>query len=151
VFDLSASLGLLAFSLGDLFDSTSIVGSLAASIAAPLLDFGRIQAEIEGASAEKKAAYEMYRAAAYTALGDSETAYGLIAAADREATAAQVEATSLKRAAQLAEARQRAGLADFLTVLDARRAADTSGERAAAAVGRARRARILLWQTLGGS
>lgn len=151
VFDLSASLGLLAFGLGDLFDSNSIVGTLAASVAAPLLDFGRIQAEIDGAAAEKQAAFAAYMNAVYTALGDSETAYGLIAAADGEATAARAEASSLQRAAQIAEARQRAGLDDFLTVLDARRAADASGERAVAAVGRARRARILLWQALGGS
>ena len=149
-FDLSASLGLLAFGIGDLFSSQSIVGSLAASVAAPLLDFGRIQAEIDGAAAEKKAAFEAYRRAVYTALGDAETAYGLVAAADLEAAAVQAEMASLQRAAQLAETRQRAGLADFLTVLEARRAADASGERAAAATGRARRARVLLWQALGG-
>lgn len=149
-FDLSASLGLLAFGLGDLFSSSSIVGSLAASVAAPLLDFGRIQAEIDGAAAEKKAAFEAYRRAVYTALGDAETAYGLVAAADSEAAAAQAEMASLQRAARLAETRQRAGLADFLTVLEARRAADASGERAASAAGRARRARVILWQALGG-
>ena len=151
VFDLSASIGLLAFGLGDLFDSNSIVGTLAASVAAPLIDFGRIQAEIDSAAAEKKAAFAAYRNAVYTALGDSETAYGLIAAADREAQAARAEASSLQRAARIAQTRQRAGLADFLTVLEARRAADASGERAAAAAGRARRARVLLWQALGGS
>jgi outer membrane protein TolC len=36
-------------------------------------------------------------------------------------------------------------------VLEARRAADASGERAAAARGRAQRARVVLWQALGGS
>jgi NodT family efflux transporter outer membrane factor (OMF) lipoprotein len=149
-FDLSASLGLLAFGLGDVFSSNSIVGSLAASVAAPLLDFGRIQAEIDGAAAEKKAAFEAYRRAVYTALGDAEMAYGLVAAADSEAAAAQAEMASLQHAARLAETRQRAGIADFLTVLEARRAADASGERAAAAAGRARRARVILWQALGG-
>ncbi|WP_100259786.1 efflux transporter outer membrane subunit [Qipengyuania seohaensis] len=150
VFDLSAAIGLLAFSPGDLFDSDSIIGSLAASVAAPLLDFGRIEAEIDGAAAEKRAAFEAYRGAVYTALGDAEGAYGLVAAADREAAAAAQEAASLQRAASLAEVRQRAGLADFLTVLEARRAADASGERAAAALGRAERARVILWQALGG-
>lgn len=151
VFDLSATIGLLAFGLGNLFDAESVVGSLAASLAAPLLDFGRIQAEIDGAAAEKRAAFEAYRGAVYTALGDAEAAYGLVAASDNEAAAAAQEAASLHRAAQLAEVRQRAGLADFLTVLDARRAADASGERAAAARGRASRARVLLWQALGGN
>lgn len=150
VFDLSANVGLLAFGLGSLFDSDSLVGSLAASVAAPLLDFGRIQAEIDGAAAAKKGAFARYRSTIYTALGEAEANYALVAAADREATAAGEEAQSLARAARLADTRYRAGLADFLTVLEARRAADASGERAAAAFGRARRARVLLWQALGG-
>ncbi|KWV94135.1 efflux transporter outer membrane subunit [Erythrobacter sp. AP23] len=149
-FDLSGAIGLLAFGIGDLFDSESVVGSLAATIAGPLLDFGRIQAEIDGAAAEKKAAFEAYRGAVYTALGDAEAGYGLVAAADVEAQAAAAEAANLQRAARLANTRYEAGLADFLTVLEARRAADASGERAAAALGRAQRARVLLWQALGG-
>lgn len=149
-FDLSAVIGLLAFSPADLFDEDSIVGSLAATVAGPLLDFGRIESEVDGAAAEKRAAFQSYRSAVYTALGDAEAAYGLVAAADRELAAAAAEAASLRRAASLAETRQQAGLADFLTVLEARRAADASGERAAAALGRARRARVLLWQALGG-
>lgn len=151
VFDLSGAIGLLAFGAGDLFDNELLVGSLVGSIAGPLLDFGRIRAEIDGAAASKKIAFEAYRGAVYTALGDAETGYGLVAAADSEAAAAASEAASLQRAARLANTRYEAGLADFLTVLEARRAADASGERAAAALGRARRARVLLWQALGGS
>ena len=147
---LSGALGLLAFDLGNLFDSDSEVYSGAGSILAPLLDFGRIEAEIDGAAAEKRAAFQAYRGAVFTALGDAETAYGLVAAGDAEAAAAQAERQQLERAASLAETRYRAGLADFLTVLEARRAADASGERAASALGRAQRARILLWQALGG-
>ncbi|HBQ54990.1 MAG TPA: multidrug transporter, partial [Erythrobacter sp.] len=150
VFDLSGAIGLLAFGIGDVFDNESLVGSLAGSIAGPLLDFGRIAAEIDGAAAGKRAAFEAYRGAVYTALGDAEAAYGVVATADAEAAAAAREAAALQRAARLANARFEAGLADFLTVLDARRAADASGERAAAAQGRARRARVLLWQALGG-
>lgn len=149
-FSLNGAIGLLAFSPADLFDEDSIVGSLAAAVAAPLLDFGRIQAEIDSAAADKRAAFQTYRGAVYSALGDAEGGYALVAAADREAASVRREADSLQRAARLAETRQRAGLADFLTVLEARRAADAAGERAAAAEGRARRARVLLWQALGG-
>lgn len=148
--NLSAVVGLLAFNPADLFDEDSIVGSLAAGIAAPLLDFGRIEAEIDGAAANKKAAYAAYRGAVFQALGDTEAAYGIVAAADTEAALAAQERDELQRAASLANTRYRAGLADFLTVLEARRAADASGERAAAALGRAHRARVLLWQALGG-
>ncbi|WP_128891166.1 efflux transporter outer membrane subunit [Erythrobacter sp. HKB08] len=149
-FDLSATLGLLAFDLGDLFDSDSIVGSLTAGLLAPILDFGRIEAEIDGAAANKRGAFQGYRGAVFTALGDAEAGYGLVVAADNELAAAQREFASAERAASLADTRYRAGLSDFLTVLEARRAADASGERAAAARGRAERARVLLWQALGG-
>lgn len=147
---LSAVLGLLAFNIGDLFDSDALVGTLAGNVAAPLVDFGRIEAEIDGAAASKRAAFQAYRGSVFQALGDAEAAYGLVAAADEEAALAGREHANLQRAADIADTRYRAGLASFLEVLDARRAADASGEREAAAIGRAQRARILLWQALGG-
>ena len=150
-FNLSAAIGILAFGLGEVFDENSIVGSLAASVAAPLLDFGRIGAEIDAAEADKIAAFEAYRGAVFTALGDAESAYALVQATDAQASAARDEQESAQRAAALADVRYRAGLADFLTVLEARRSADASGERAAAALGQARRARVVLWQALGGT
>lgn len=149
--NLSATLGLLAFGLSGLFDTDAVVGGIGADLAAPLLDFGRIAAEIDVAAADKRAAFARYRRAVFTALGDAEASYALIAAADREAAATAHEAATADRQARLADVRYRAGLSDFLTVIESRRAADASGERAAAAGGRAARARVLLWQALGGS
>lgn len=51
----------------------------------------------------------------------------------------------------LTEMRCRAGLADFLSDLEARRAVSGSGKGAAAALGRAPQARVLLWRSLGGT
>ncbi|MEL6877608.1 MAG: efflux transporter outer membrane subunit [Pseudomonadota bacterium] len=149
-FTLSAVLGLLAFNPADIFDEDSLVGSLSAGLAAPLLDFGRIEAEIDGAAANKRAAFAAYRGAVFQALGEAETGYGLVEATDRQADLAGRERDELQRAARLADTRYRAGLADFLTVLEARRAADDSGARAAIAAGEAQRARVLLWLALGG-
>lgn len=149
-FDLNAALGLLAFNPGDIFDSDSLIGSLAASIAGPLLDFGRVEALIGGAAADKRTAFQAYRGVVFSALGEAEAAYGLVAAADAEALAAREEQATTARSAQLADTRFRAGLSDFLTVLEARRVADASGDRLAASIGRARRARVILWQALGG-
>lgn len=148
---LDASLGLLAFGLGNLFDSDSVVGSLGASLAAPLLDFGRIAADIDAAAAGKRAAFQAYRGAVYTALGEAEAAYGVIAAADREELSARRELIALDRAARLIADRQRAGLADMTALTEALRQALASRERAVAAEGRAARARVVLWQALGGS
>jgi NodT family efflux transporter outer membrane factor (OMF) lipoprotein len=147
---LSGVIGLLAFDPEDFFDSDSIIGTLTAGIAGPLLDFGRVGAGIDAAAADKRAAFAAYRGAVFTALGDAEAAYGVVTAADNEARLSVAERDQLTRAASLAETRYRAGLASFLEVLEARRAADASGERAAAALGRAQRARIVLWQALGG-
>lgn len=148
---LSGVIGLLAFDLDRMFDENSLVGTLTAAVAGPLIDFGRVGARIDGAAADKQAAFAAYRGAVFQALGDAEAAYGLVAASDSEAALAVSERDQLTRAASLADARYKAGLASFLDVLEARRAADASGERAAAALGRAARARIVLWQALGGS
>ena len=51
---LSGALGLLSFDLGRLFDDQSQVYSASAGVLAPLLDFGRIQAQIDGAAAGKR-------------------------------------------------------------------------------------------------
>lgn len=149
---LSGALGLLAFDFDALFDDQdSQVGSVGGSLAGPLLDFGRVAAEIDRSEAETLGAFASYRGAVFTALGDAEAAYLGVEAADRQAAATATEAKQAARAAHLSEVRFRAGLSDFLTVLEARRSADGSGERAAIASGQARRARVLLWQALGGS
>lgn len=146
---LSGVIGLLAFDPEDLFND-SIIGTLTAGIAGPLLDFGRVGAGIDAAAADKRAAFAVYRGAVFQALGDAEAAYGVVAAADTEAQLAVTQRDQLNRAAAIADTRYRAGLASFLEVLEARRAADASGEAAAAALGRAARARVVLWQALGG-
>ena len=146
---LSGVIGLLAFDPEDFFND-SVVGTLTAAVAGPLLDFGRVGEGIDAAAADKRAAFAAYRGAVFQALGDAEAAYGTITAADAESRLAMDEHRQLTRAASLAETRYKAGLASFLDVLEARRAADASGERAAAAMGRALRASIVLWQALGG-
>jgi NodT family efflux transporter outer membrane factor (OMF) lipoprotein len=148
---LSSALGLLALSVGGLFDSDALSGSVRGELAAPLLDFGRIAADIDRAESGTFEAFANYRDAVFTALGDVEGSYALVAAADRELAAALVEAAATDRAARLSETRFRAGLSNFLLVLDAQRLALAAGERAVAARGRALRARITLWQALGGS
>jgi multidrug efflux system outer membrane protein len=147
---LSGVIGLLAFDPANFFDTDSLVGTLTAAVAGPLLDFGRVGAQIDAAAADKRAAFAAYRGAVFQALGDAEAAYGVVTAADAEAKLAVSQRDQLARAAAIAETRYKAGLASFLDVLEARRAADSSGENAAAALGRAARARIVLWQALGG-
>jgi outer membrane protein TolC len=115
-----------------------------------LLDFGRVAADIDRAEAGTFEAFANYRDAVFTALGDAEGSYALVAAADLELAAATAEAAAADRAASLTETRFRAGLSNLLLVLDARRLALAAGDRVTAARGRALRARISLWLALGG-
>lgn len=149
-FTLSSALGLLSLSVGGLFDSDALRASAGGDLAAPLLDFGRIAADIDQAEAATLEAFASYRDSVFTALGDAEGGYALVAATDRELASALAEASATDRAARLTEVRFRAGLSNLLLVLDARRLALAAGERAALARGRALRARIALWQALGG-
>jgi outer membrane protein, multidrug efflux system len=149
-FTLSSALGLLAFSVGGLFDSDAITGSLGAGIAGPLLDFGRIQAEIDGSKAQTRIAFEELRKASFTALGEAESSFGQLAAADREAELLERQAAREADVAKVSASRYRAGLESLIAVLDQDRVAYQARQQAVAAKGRAARARLALWQSLGG-
>jgi outer membrane protein, multidrug efflux system len=150
-FTLSSALGLLAFSLGGLFDSDAITGQLSAGIAGPLLDFGRIEAEIAQSKAQTRIAFEELRKITFTALGEAEGSFGVVAATDREAELLTAQARRETDVARVTASRQRAGLDSMIAVLDADRIAYQAAQQAVAAKGRAQRARLALWQSLGGS
>ena len=148
---LSAGLGLLAFSLGGLFDSEALVGNAGAGLAAPLLDFGRLRADEARARAGTAEALALYRGAVFRALGEAESGYALIGNLAGQVEAARRQAALQERAATLAETRFRAGLTSFLDVYQARQSAAGAQDAVVAAEGRLARARVLLWQALGGS
>lgn len=148
---LSGTLGLLAFALGDLFSADTLVGSVGAGIAGPLLDFGRVGAEIDASKARAKEAFADYRGAVFTALGDAETAYGQVAAADEEVAALEHQQALEQDALHLADIRYRRGLDDFRTVLNAQRQVNAVNSNVNAAIGRRDRTRVALWLALGGS
>ncbi len=148
---LSGAIGLLSFALGDLFSNDAVVGSLGAGIAGPLLDFGRVGAQIDQSKANAREAFASYRGTVFTALGETETAYGQVASVDAEVTALMAQEKLEKDAEYLLGIRYRNGLSDFRDVLNARRTLNTTRTQVAIANGRASRARVALWQALGGS
>ena len=119
--NLSGSLGLDTASSSNLFDPESAAASMAARLASPIFDAGRIKANIEAAKASEEQAVQNYRKAVLTALTETENA---LIACRRSAE----RLTTLEKATQLARqsdevARQRyeAGEIDFLDVLDSQR------------------------------
>ncbi|QTD55287.1 efflux transporter outer membrane subunit [Parasphingorhabdus cellanae] len=148
---LSGAIGLLSFALGDLFSNDSVVGSLGAGIAGPLLDFGRVDAQIDQSKANAREAFAIYRGTVFTALGEAETAYGQVASIDAEVTSLTAQERLEKDAEYLLGIRYRNGLSDFRDVLNARRVLNNTRTQGAITKGRALRARVALWQALGGS
>ncbi len=148
---LSGALGLLTFALGDVFSADTLVGNLGASVAAPLLDFGRIDAEIDERQAGAKEAFANYRSIVFGALGDAEAAYGQVSGTRDELAALERQLALEKDAEYLASIRYRNGLSDFSAVLNARRRLNGVRTGVALAAGRFQRAQITLWLALGGS
>jgi outer membrane protein, multidrug efflux system len=103
--------------------------AVGAGLVQSIFDGGRLRAARDEASAKELEMVVHYRAAILAALWDVETALSAIGHLDLEADAQQESLTQTELALSGAEARYRAGSGDFLTVLDAERAAITAREQ----------------------
>ena len=147
---LSALIGSDALRVEDLFTGPAQTWSLGSSLVAPLLDFGRVKAQVEGAQARRMQAELLYRQTVQTAFGEVRDAMTAL----REAQAreqAQVDAVhALTRALALAQLQYRSGRGLYLTVLDAQRSLLTAELDQAAAARDSRVAAATLFKALGG-
>jgi multidrug efflux system outer membrane protein len=105
---------------------TLVVG---AGLAQTIFDGGRLRAARDEAGAKELEMIAHYRAAILAALWDVETALSAISHLDLEADAQRENVTQSELALSGAQARYGAGSGDFLTVLDAERAAITAREQ----------------------
>lgn len=147
---ITATLGLVALAFGDLFNADALVGSLGAGVAGPILDFGRINAQIDARQADARVAFETYRGTVFQALGESEAALGAIDARDARVAALERQALLDTDTVALARERYRRGLETFLTVIDAERSANLSRSAVAIAHGDAAATRVALYRAVGG-
>lgn len=147
---LGGSVGLNSEDIGELFDPVSVVASVAAGLFAPLLDFGRIRAQIDFADARQEEAYLTYEQSVRLALEEAQTAivfYAQGVLKQRELENARVSA---QRAADFARLQYREGTVSLLEVLDAERSlneAELSWSQATADVSLRL---IAIHRTLGG-
>jgi len=119
--NLTAMIGSAATSIGSLFESAAEAASVGGAIGAPILSFGRIQANIEAAKAQREQAIIMYRQAVRNAFADVRDALvGVDVTAERvRTTRNQVE--DYEATLRLARERYNAGSTDLRDVLDAQR------------------------------
>jgi len=120
-FSLAGSLGTGAATLGALTNGASVVSSIIASLAVPLLDGGAARAQVHVQDAALLQADEAYRAAVLGALKDVEDALVALRGDRLRLDSLRVAAASAASAATLARQRYRSGLVDFQVVLETQR------------------------------
>lgn len=118
---LTGGAGYSSGELSALFTPAGFLASLAAGVAAPLFDAGRLAAQEDRALSAERQAVEQYRGAILAAFRDVEDALaGVRTLAEIEA-ARQDASTEAARSYAIAEERYRVGRTDFLDLLDAQR------------------------------
>ncbi len=115
-------------SLGGLFGFRNVSGgpngaiwSLGAGLVAPLINFGRLEAQVDMADARRQQSYFAYRQSVLLALEEVETALTAYVNSGRNVESLDVLIENEQRKLALAEERYRKGLSPFIDVLDAQR------------------------------
>ncbi len=149
--NLSGSIGFQADDAGRLLRADSLLNSLAANLAAPVFDAGKIRANIAIQNALLDQALASYEKTVLQALADVENALMVLtktAAREADLEAANASAQS---ADQLARQRYAAGLADHLAVLEAERTLLSVQDSLKSVEGERASALVQLYKAMGGS
>jgi len=145
---LGGSFGGSGTSVSQLLDTS--IGSLAATLAAPILDGGRIRAGIEGQRAVAAIALSNYRQTVLIALEEVENALTAVSAADRRAGEIGIAEGAARNSAVYARSQYRTGLIDYRTLLEAERSLLSTEDASATAAADRATAAIRLYKALGG-
>lgn len=117
--DLGASAGV---ALSDLLADPIGIWSIGGSILAPLFQGGRLQAQLDGATAQRDQAAWSYRGTVLTALREVEDRMAVLANLDAQQAAQRKQREAVADALRHARNRYRAGYSPYLEQIDAQRA-----------------------------
>ncbi|MGD8174749.1 efflux transporter outer membrane subunit [Marinimicrobium sp. ARAG 43.8] len=120
-FNLTAMGGSAALEADDLFTAAAETWSVGASLAAPLLDFGRTRAAVLSAEAAVGQAEAEYQLAVASAFRDARDALALYRTSDRRVEAIRRQVDAIEETVELAQLQYDAGRIGFYELLDARR------------------------------
>jgi NodT family efflux transporter outer membrane factor (OMF) lipoprotein len=139
----STQLHLLGLGLGSVF-------SFGPSVSLPIFTAGRIRANVAVQEARVKEAQIAYRSAVLTALEETENALVSYSNEQERRDRLQRVIEADRTARELAQVQYRAGLADFLTVLDAERTLSANEDQLAQSQTAVVTGLISLYKALGG-
>lgn len=146
---LSGSIGLNALSLAGL-SSGAGVASLLAGLSVPVLDGGRIAAQVRGQEAVLDEARANERAAWLAALQEVEDTLLALRGSGEQLASRRAAASSARRAATLAEQRYAAGLIDFASLLQTQRSQLVADDEVTTASAAFVTQHVRLYKALGG-
>ncbi|MGN6388394.1 MAG: efflux transporter outer membrane subunit [Burkholderiaceae bacterium] len=147
---LSANGGVDSRTLPALFDVPSLVWSLGASLAQPLFDAGRRDANLAGARAGYDATVAGYRRVVLTAMQEVEDGITGVATLERAHDQALRAVASAARVLDLANSRYEGGVASYLDVITAQQSQLNSERQAAQLQGQRLLTAVYLIKALGG-
>jgi NodT family efflux transporter outer membrane factor (OMF) lipoprotein len=147
---LSGAIGLQALSLNGLFNTGNSTSSASSLLSWRVFDAGTIQQNIEIQSAQQEQALIAYESSVLAALEEAENAILAYAKEQRRRQSLGEAARSAESAAELAGMKYRAGLIDFMTVLDAERSLISFRDQIAQSDGAIVKNLVKLYKALGG-
>ena len=147
---LSGSLGAASSVLSSLLNPSNIAYSIGASLLQTVFDGGQNQANLDVSVAQQQETLLTYRGAVIAAFSDVDVALGAVASLERREKASQVQADQAQEAYRIADLRYRAGVEDFLSVLDAQRTLYSAQDQLAQAKLARLQAAVTLFRVLGG-
>jgi len=149
-FKLSGSIGLEAFSFGNLLSWASRTLSGGASVSWRIFDAGAIRQNIEVQSALQEQYLIAYEASVLGALEEVENALKAYAEEQNRRQSLTETTRAAQRAVDLAETKYKSGLADFTNVLDAQRSLLSFQDQLAQSEGTVTSNLVTLYKALGG-
>ena len=118
---LASNVGLSSGSLNDLFKSGSVGWSFGPSVSVPIFDAGRLDANYEVAQIERKQTLAGYERSIQTAFREVSDVLATRATLGEQLEAQYRLQDNFEQTYQIADARFKAGIANYLDVLDAQR------------------------------
>ena len=147
---LGPAYGLEATSLASLFTASSLLWSIGVSIAQPLIDSGRLAANLDFARGGYELALANYQRVVLTAMQEVEDGITGLAALERASDQANAAIASAARVLDLATARYEGGVATYLDVITAQQSLLNSERLAAQLRGQRLLTAVSLVKALGG-
>jgi outer membrane protein TolC len=146
---IGGTLGLSALNVAAL-GSGAGVASLLASVSLPIIDGGRLRAQVQAQEGSRDEARANYRAAVLGALRDVEDALIALRGLREQAASQRAAADAARSAAALAGQRYASGLVDFQNVLQTQRTLLSAEDAAASTQAAIASQHVRLYKALGG-